>query len=203
MYGSRVKTALECDRLATKRWLPLTLLILLGLCPAPAFVAETHDAAEEPAEEGTAEPAEENPEPPVLFERRRVNGAPDSSDRIPGSVNVIDEETLARQSYSDIHRILSLVPGVNLQDEDGYGLRPNIGMRGTGSERSQKITLMEDGVLIAPAPYSASSAYYFPTAGRMEGIEVRKGSGSIQQGPFTTGGVLNLLRYETGLRKLY
>lgn len=110
-----------------------------------------------------------------------------------GSAQVVDSELLARFEYADIQKILREVPGVSVQLEDGYGLRPNLSIRGTATERSGRITLLEDNVLIAPAPYSAPSAYYFPTTGRMERMEVLKGSAAIKQGPYTVGGALNMV----------
>jgi Fe(3+) dicitrate transport protein len=111
----------------------------------------------------------------------------------PGAHAELDEASLERAEQNDIHKVLAAVAGVYLRDEDGYGLRPNIGMRGAAAERSAKVALMEDGVLIAPAPYSAPAAYYFPLVTRMARVEVVKGPAAILYGPNTVGGAVNLV----------
>ncbi|MBD1583613.1 TonB-dependent receptor family protein [Pseudoalteromonas sp. S16_S37] len=110
-----------------------------------------------------------------------------------GSATLLTEEQLAKYEYDDIHRILASVPGVNIREEDGYGLRPNIGFRGVTPERSKKITILEDGVLIGPSPYSAPAAYYFPITTRMTAVEVFKGPAAIKYGPQTVAGTINLV----------
>lgn len=122
-----------------------------------------------------------------------ITGGESDIRTLPGSATLIDEEALSTFEYTDIHRVLNSVPGVNLQEEDGYGLRPNIGLRGTSPERSKKVTLMEDGVLSGPAPYSAPAAYYFPNVSRMSAVEVFKGPATTQYGPATIGGAINLV----------
>ena len=129
----------------------------------------------------------------VSIEVVEIIGSQEDAKEIAGSASVITEEELEVYEYTDIHKILSNVPGVNFRPEEGYGLRPNISIRGTYADRSGKVTLMEDGVLIAPAPYASSSAYYFPTAGRIAGVEILKGPAAISQGPYTVGGAINLL----------
>ena len=129
----------------------------------------------------------------VEIEVVEIIGSQEEALEIAGAATVINSDDLEVYEYTDIHKILSNVPGVNFRPEEGYGLRPNLSIRGTYADRSGKITLMEDGVLIAPAPYAASSAYYFPTAGRLAGVEVLKGPSAITQGPYTIGGAINLL----------
>jgi len=110
-----------------------------------------------------------------------------------GASYKVSDEDLGRFSYTDIHRILREVPGVYIQEEEGFGLRPNISIRGAVAERNSKLTMMEDGVLIAPAPYADPSAYYFPYSGRMSAVEVLKGPEVLRYGPHTVGGAVNLI----------
>ncbi|HSG92576.1 MAG TPA: TonB-dependent receptor, partial [Methylotenera sp.] len=122
-----------------------------------------------------------------------VIGSGEAARDLPGSAYFVDNEQLTTEATTDIHQVLKTVPGVYVREEDGLGLRPNIGIRAAAPERSQNITLMEDGVLIAPAPYSNPAAYYFPTAMRLNSIEVLKGAPLLRYGPQTIGGVVNLV----------
>jgi Fe(3+) dicitrate transport protein len=115
----------------------------------------------------------------------------DELPRVAGSAHVISRRELERYENDDVHRVLANVPGVYVRGEDGFGLRPNIGLRGANPDRSSKITLLEDGILLGPAPYSAPAAYYFPLPTRMVGVEVFKGPASIRHGPNTIGGAIN------------
>jgi Fe(3+) dicitrate transport protein len=110
-----------------------------------------------------------------------------------GSAHVIRSDKLERYEYDDPNAVLAQVPGVYSRGEDGIGLRPNIGIRGVNPDRSKKLTLLEDGVPFAPAPYTASAAYYFPLITRMSSVRVLKGPAAVAYGPQTIGGAIDLI----------
>jgi Fe(3+) dicitrate transport protein len=144
---------------------------------------------------GLSQTAATTPRSAAAYELEEITivGDADAARRATGAAQSITTPELERFQYSDIQRMIRQIPGVAVQLEDGYGLRPNLSIRGTASDRSSRITLLEDNVLIAPAPYSAPAAYYFPTAARMGRIEVLKGPAAITQGPYTIGGAINLV----------
>ena len=163
-------------------------------------VARTAGAAPE-SESGTvgdapleAAPLEETDSGEGEVREVRVGSMFEGDDlpRVAGSAHVITERELEREEHDDVHRMLGAVPGVYTRTEDGYGLRPNIGLRGANPDRSAKVTLLEDNILLGPAPYSAPAAYYFPLATRMVGLEVFKGPSAIRHGPNTIGGAINM-----------
>ena len=110
-----------------------------------------------------------------------------------GSAHILKSADLERSNQDDVTQVLKQVPGVYSRGEDGFGLRPNIGIRGVSPDRSKKVTLMEDGILLGPAPYTAPAAYFFPLVTRMEGMRVIKGPGAVSFGPQTVGGAVDLI----------
>ena len=152
--------------------------VVAGICSLGVSVGSAQDAPEELD--------------PVLVSGAIV-GSKEGVNKITGSATYLDIDDLRVHSISDINSALRRVPGVYVRPEDGYGNFPNISLRGIDMGRSSKVTIMEDGILAAPAPYSAPSAYYSPNMERMSGLEVIKGSSQVKYGPHTTGGAINYL----------
>ena len=103
-----------------------------------------------------------NTQESVLLPEVSLIGSDASQQVLPASGVFIGKDDLKKQNYVDVNRVLRQVPGVYVREEDGNGLFPNISVRGVTTERSKAVTVMEDGILSAPAPYSAPSAYYIP-----------------------------------------
>lgn len=130
-------------------------------------------------------------EPTHELPAHEVIGSPEDVFRVPGAGYVVEGSKIEAFQLDDINRLLTRVPGVYYREEDGYGLLANLSLRGVDTSRSSKLTLMEDGIPTAPAPYSAPAAYYTPTTGRMSAVEILKGTSQVRFGPHTTGGVIN------------
>lgn len=113
--------------------------------------------------------------------------------KTPGSVAYLDKSELARLTPVSGNEVFRRVPGLNAVDEEGAGLRVNIGIRGLDPDRSRNVLMMEDGIPVALSPYGEPEMYYTPAMDRMTGVEVLKGSGQILYGPQTVGGVINYI----------
>lgn len=122
-----------------------------------------------------------------------VIGTREDAEALPGSHQTISAETLSKAHVMTTTEALRKTSGVNVRDEEGLGLRPNIGIRGLNPTRSTKVLLLEDGIPLAYAPYGDNASYYHPPVDRFDRIEVLKGAAMNSYGPQTVGGVINYL----------
>jgi Fe(3+) dicitrate transport protein len=155
-----------------KKHLPFAL----GLCTcvAPFLSGQAH-----------AETVEAAPETIIVVGQR------DNLLKIAGTGATIEQADLVKARVFTINEALRQVSGVYARDEEGLGLRPNIGIRGLSPTRSGKVLLLEDGIPLSYTPYGDNATYYHPSIRRFARIEVLKGAGQIRFGPNTVGGVIN------------
>jgi Fe(3+) dicitrate transport protein len=129
----------------------------------------------------------------VVVVAGEIAGSHERLRRIPGSVEIVERETLEKSHVMTTNEALRKVAGLTVRDEEGFGLRPNIGIRGLNPTRSTKVLLLEDGIPLTYAPYGDNATYYHPPIDRFERLEVLKGGAQIVYGPQTVGGVVNYL----------
>ncbi|MGA0839690.1 MAG: TonB-dependent receptor family protein [Pseudomonadales bacterium] len=122
-----------------------------------------------------------------------VLGERDRTADLPGSHDVLDAEELLELHVMTTSEALRKAAGINVRDEEGFGLRPNIGLRGLNPTRSTKMLLLEDGIPLAYAPYGDNASYYHPPIDRFDRIEILKGAAVNEYGPQTVGGVINYI----------
>ena len=127
------------------------------------------------------------PQIEILTQRDRILS------KVPGSVAVIDFKSIRKIVPVHGNELFRKIPGLNVVDEEGAGLRLNIGIRGLDPDRSRNVLVLEDGIPVALNPYGEPELYFTPPIDKMTGVEVLKGSGQILFGPQTTGGVVNLI----------
>jgi Fe(3+) dicitrate transport protein len=143
---------------------------------------------------GTANLVIEIEEDVLMLEQVMISGSRIGILRyLPGSASIISPADLATSIPLSGNEVLRNVAGVHVVEEEGAGLRTNIGIRGLDPDKSRNVLILEDGVPVALAPYGEPEMYFTPSIERMSGVEILKGSGSILFGPQTIGGVINYL----------
>ncbi|HYG18621.1 MAG TPA: TonB-dependent siderophore receptor [Ohtaekwangia sp.] len=121
-------------------------------------------------------------------------GIKDEIKDIPGTVNVLDGRQIRESGAQSVGQIISRIPGVNYLDEDGRGLKPNIGLRGLDPLRNRNLLVLVDGKFpIGMTLYGDPAAYYMIPLEQVERIEVIKGASPVLYGGYSVGGVVNMI----------
>lgn len=113
---------------------------------------------------------------------------------LPGTATKIDKKEIELLQPMGTQELLTYTPGVQGFADDGMGnSKLNIGIRGLNPRRSSRVLVLEDGIPIQPALYLYANMYYNPPIERIDDLELIKGSGAIEYGPQTMGGVINYI----------
>ena len=190
--------------------MPSTLLIcgaLLAWFPG-AFPSDLDPADLDPADPasagGEADEQEKAARPPRLPDVVVFATADEKSMyRTPldygGARDVIDPEEVDEAGALNVQELLRRTPGVFFFEETGTDSKPNIALRGVtssseGSSRSANVSLLADGIPLAPAPYGHAGQSLFPfTLERVHAVDMLRGGYTVRYGPNTVSGVINYL----------
>ena len=112
----------------------------------------------------------------------------------PGARTLVTAEEIKQSGAKSVEDVLRRVPGIQILDETGIGILPNIGVRGLNPLRSERTMVLVDGVPVAPGPYTGTGLSLFPvTLESIDRIDVVRGGAAVHFGPNNIGGVINII----------
>src|SRR5690606_12504246 len=110
----------------------------------------------------------------------------------PIQVSVLTQEQIRTSSALTVQELLSTQAGVHVINSTGAVAQAQVDLRGFGIAGFSNTLILIDGVPQNNNDLSAPSLGTVPLD-RIERIEIVRGSGSVQYGGGTTGGVINIL----------
>lgn len=149
------------------------------LCSAPALSAAQQASA-------PASPAELDA---ITVTAQRV---PTDGRTLPVSISVITAEDIAASSARTMQDLLSTQAGIHLINTSSASDNAIVDLRGFGITGASNTLIMIDGVKQNTNDLSAPSLGVVPLD-QVERVEIVRGSGSVQYGGGTTGGVINII----------
>lgn len=113
-----------------------------------------------------------------------------------GGRTLVDEEALHESGALNLEDALRVAPSLQVLDETGTGVLPNIGVRGLNPLRSERVQVLQDGYPIAIGPYSNVGLSLFPVSLQtIQKVDIVRGGAAVHYGPNNVGGVLNFVSY--------
>ncbi|WP_233707360.1 TonB-dependent receptor family protein [Helicobacter cetorum] len=117
-----------------------------------------------------------------------------------GSRSIISHKQITQTANQSVEEALQNVPGIQIRNFNGTGIEPSISVRGFGAGaagHSDTGMILMNGVPIYADPYSAIRIPLMPINFlNVDRIDVIKGGSSVQYGPNTFGGVINVITKE-------
>lgn len=142
-----------------------------------------------------AQSNDEHPLETTVQAESRLPESPISAGDFPGTVQVLTREEIVQSRSVTVQDVLQQLPGVNLNDEQGNSLQPDISIRGmTGSPvtgLSQGIGVFVDGVRVNEPDVEEINFDLIPLD-EVERIEVIRGP-SAAFGRNSLGGAINIV----------
>lgn len=145
------------------------------LCSAPALSA-----------------AQQTPAPELDTVTVTAQRVPSDGRTLPVSISVITAEDIAASSARTMQDLLSTQAGIHLVNTTSASDNAIVDLRGFGITGASNTLIMIDGVKQNTNDLSAPSLGVVPLD-QVERVEIVRGSGSVQYGGGTTGGVINII----------
>lgn len=165
---------------------------LLKTCSVPVLVLFSATAADAQASSEREQLLELLAEQTELATKTRLN-----ADFVPGIINILQGDVLARRGARTVWDALAFVPGINpVIDQLGHRRLVVRGLGAVGDNWSSgNVKVLLNGITVNTDDKGLADPVYFLPIAQVERIEVIRGPGSALHGEYAMAGVVNVITH--------